>query len=933
MKKLNKKGFTIVELVIVIAVIAILAAVMVPIISILVNRAHVTNDTQLVRNLNTALAADAKNGKHITMQSALDATEAFGYDVGKINASAVDNLILWDSVNDVFCYYQVEDGNESITYIPNSITGDPLPVGSYKLWLISSKVSNVYSTYYTGNATSVDIVTGFDAGKCTTLKSVNYTNPSADPEDAKSIVIRTNAFATKLTINGNAQDEVKHFGFAGLVDVQRVAIDSYEEYGTIGRLTVTNGHVAVKNNATVYQIFASTGVVSSVSIDENANVYDKDGAKVEEVIVKATDRFVEDAPDDCAHTDSHTVIDGMYMYEVCDYCGYTVITIITNEVESKKTVSDGSDNVITPIQTYSSTNVTTTGAVGGDVVINENAEPEVSTPVIDQSAPADPTCAHTSWTYVSIDEDTHMAKCKSCGLTYTEAHNYVDNVCSKCNHNRWVRLYWSDIEAQMTVVPAGYVEDGDDILISTNMGFGWFAKQVNNGNTYSGKTVKLTANIDLLEYYWTWINGFRGTFNGQNYTISNLYVEGPRTGSGYGLFGNCPNAVSFSNLTIRNVYLIGNSALGALVGETNATIDNVHVTGHIEMGVNTQNTTIENYNSSYVGGIVGHGYMRVSNSSVVGDDSSFITDGRQLAGIVGFSGEGNRLVVSNCLVENLTISGTNAIAGVIGYAHYQNDASNCTVRNVTLKSNDSTKIGFITGTTTVTNTGNDRMEFLNMNVEDCSLFVNDVFVTDEVKMRTLFATGYGENYAKKDNDYIFFENAEAASSYVSSHDGYVLLKTSITGQILSAADGATIVLDGDYEENRIELIIKEAKDYKEVTIDLNGYTVTTTNADALLVKYGKITLIDSKGTGEIIGLGGDELVWLQETSTLQIDSGHYTLMNITGGVLGYGMNNTTRFCIINGGTFDVPESKVQIVKNCVSSGSTVIINGESYTAE
>ena len=123
MKKLNKKGFTIVELVIVIAVIAILAAILVPVLSNIINRAHVANDTTLVRNLNTALAMDTANPKHETMQSALDAAAACGYDVAKINASAMDNMILWDSVNDVFCYRVVDDN------------GNVVPIGIYVVFV------------------------------------------------------------------------------------------------------------------------------------------------------------------------------------------------------------------------------------------------------------------------------------------------------------------------------------------------------------------------------------------------------------------------------------------------------------------------------------------------------------------------------------------------------------------------------------------------------------------------------------------------------------------------------------------------------------------------------------------------------------------------------------------------------------------------------
>jgi len=57
----RKKGFTIVELVIVIAVIAILAAVLIPTFSNLVKKANMSADQQAVRQMNTALAiADAK---------------------------------------------------------------------------------------------------------------------------------------------------------------------------------------------------------------------------------------------------------------------------------------------------------------------------------------------------------------------------------------------------------------------------------------------------------------------------------------------------------------------------------------------------------------------------------------------------------------------------------------------------------------------------------------------------------------------------------------------------------------------------------------------------------------------------------------------------------------------------------------------------------
>ena len=58
MKNTNKKGFTIVELVIVIAVIAILAAVLIPTFASIIKKANQSADIQAVRQMNVALAAD-----------------------------------------------------------------------------------------------------------------------------------------------------------------------------------------------------------------------------------------------------------------------------------------------------------------------------------------------------------------------------------------------------------------------------------------------------------------------------------------------------------------------------------------------------------------------------------------------------------------------------------------------------------------------------------------------------------------------------------------------------------------------------------------------------------------------------------------------------------------------------------------------------------
>ena len=103
MKRNTKKGFTIVELIIVIAVIAVLAAVLIPTFSNLIQKANEAKDTALVSNLNKAVAMD--NGSKETVYDVLKVAEDIaGINVAKINAAANSNEILWDSTNKCFVY-------------------------------------------------------------------------------------------------------------------------------------------------------------------------------------------------------------------------------------------------------------------------------------------------------------------------------------------------------------------------------------------------------------------------------------------------------------------------------------------------------------------------------------------------------------------------------------------------------------------------------------------------------------------------------------------------------------------------------------------------------------------------------------------------------------------------------------------------------------
>ncbi|MBQ2865090.1 MAG: type II secretion system protein [Clostridia bacterium] len=93
----SKKGFTIVELVIVIAVIAILAAVLIPTFSNLVKKANIANDTALAKNINTALTAyKATNAGDMEFEDVIAAARDAGYIISNLNPTTAGHYFVWE---------------------------------------------------------------------------------------------------------------------------------------------------------------------------------------------------------------------------------------------------------------------------------------------------------------------------------------------------------------------------------------------------------------------------------------------------------------------------------------------------------------------------------------------------------------------------------------------------------------------------------------------------------------------------------------------------------------------------------------------------------------------------------------------------------------------------------------------------------------------
>lgn len=227
----------------------------------------------------------------------------------------------------------------------------------------------------------------------------------------------------------------------------------------------------------------------------------------------------------------------------------------------------------------------------------------------------------------------------------------------------------------------GYKEVEGGYEIYSAKGLQWLAEQVNGGDNFSGKTVALTADIDLENAEWTPIgttdNPFAGKFDGGSKTISNLNVNSPEEAF-KGLFGRLVTPGTISNVNINNAAVTGYDEVGAIVGSAyTGSVSNCHVSGDI---------LIEGH--YHVGGITGYGYATISNCSVIGNAGSYVKgtymkadfEGDAVGGIIGYAAEKNSAeakVISECSAA-IDVIGTRKVGGIAGQCGKDANVYGCT---------------------------------------------------------------------------------------------------------------------------------------------------------------------------------------------------------------------------------------------------------------
>ncbi len=244
-----------------------------------------------------------------------------------------------------------------------------------------------------------------------------------------------------------------------------------------------------------------------------------------------------------------------------------------------------------------------------------------------------------------------------------------------------------------TKTKPAYDADTKTYTVKTGAELAWLADLVNGtlpatmrsteyaaADNLAGEIIELTDNIDLGGNEWTPIgcdkNHFKGTFEGNDYIISNFKITKRHNSDRAALFGTVSGTVAFRNFTIQNASVVcpdfdadfyGAGLIGTFYG--NVTIEKVHVKDSYISGNNK------------VGALVAHdgvcSALKINNCSAEGVtfEATNKVDGGLVGGLVGFfqgAANGEYYVknssVKNCNfnVVNSTNTGKRANAQLVG---------------------------------------------------------------------------------------------------------------------------------------------------------------------------------------------------------------------------------------------------------------------------
>ena len=468
--------------------------------------------------------------------------------------------------------------------------------------------------------------------------------------------------------------------------------------------------------------------------------------------------------------------------------------------------------------------------------------------------------------------------------------------------------YWNDV---VTSAPADYSKNDSSSTVSIGSAEAlvWWAKQVNNGESFEDYTVSITGNLDLSAHYWTPICTGRyekdnsgkwvvndatvlegATIQGNGHTITGLTtstgLRGPDQDSKPGDGSNCFYDAAF----------IGYSSCDITIEQLTFDDARIAISAPFEDVVNT-------YGSSMLAVIVGcqsGGSLTLRNVTVNGAD---VLAMQKASAFVGNLLGNSTLTVEQCSITNSRFSAYFQVAPIAAYGK----TTQVSVNGIKLENN---LIRMVDQT---------WPEDYFQNQDSGAWYINE-------------GSGYDLNAS---TTAVFYDgDSTIGSTPVNGTEWMPVAEVnghqfgSLADAIEAARDGQTIELLKDVTETDLPHIAEA------VTLDLNGKTLTT----GKLVSEGDLTIVDSTATAgptvsgdfETVGYESGKIkvsdaVYAAGGGTVTLESG-----TIESSYLGaYAQGDTTGASEI-GSTFNIEGGYVcaqEFAATAQGRGATLNISG------
>ena len=256
----SERAFTIVELVIVMAVIGVLMAVMIPVFSGLVKRAENAAKKSELRDANMVMTMILQSAAFsnrifedgiITMSEAITAYTENGYEL------EAEELI-WDIYDNHFVFTEDTDtiihpGDTVDGVFPRywkavrtAETAEAAAKEGYGVMLMQCGAADAG-----GDTGEITVSYSIDTGICGGLERIVYENSN----DSKQTAILITGEGQYLTIDAR-RDTVYHYNEAREVTVESVDSHSYHEFGNVEKLIINDGHMVAESGGKISTVIA-----------------------------------------------------------------------------------------------------------------------------------------------------------------------------------------------------------------------------------------------------------------------------------------------------------------------------------------------------------------------------------------------------------------------------------------------------------------------------------------------------------------------------------------------------------------------------------------------------------------------------------------------------------------------------------------------------